>query len=483
MKHLTLLLLFSMMLLPTEARQHEVFTFTAPNGAPLKYDYSVYARAKDEQEWLRLDTYMAKVNAPDHSSKTGHKVSEISYTFFDFNGEVQIKVVTNGKTFATARVRPDSRNITADIINDSTIQFSLSQPENLSVEFDGNISSNLHLFTSRPAAGVAEARREAKRMKRDFVYYKPGLYTEPQITAKSNTTYYLAGGAYFTGTFTIEDAENVSILGRGVTRPADGYEGIHVHRSRNVLIEGVVLNTCPIGGSDGVTLRDIKSISHPQWGDGLNVFASNNVLYDRVFCRNSDDCTTAYATRKGFKGGVRNVHMKNSILWADVAHPIMIGLHGCAEEPDSIVNLTYEDLDILCQSERQTDYQGCLAINCGDNNVVKNVVFDNIRIEQIDRGSLFHVKVCYNDKYGFAPGGNVEDIIFRNISYNGTLPDMSIITGYNNDRKVKNITFEGLKINGKAIHDTMTEKPAWYHTSDYVPCYVGPHVEGVKFLP
>ena len=45
-----------------------------------------------------------------------------------------------------------------------------------------------------------------------------------------------------------------------------------------------------------------------------------------MFCRNSDDCTTAYATRKGFSGSTRNVRMRNSTLWADVAHPIFIGM-------------------------------------------------------------------------------------------------------------------------------------------------------------
>ena len=64
------------------------------------------------------------------------------------------------------------------------------------------------------------------------------------------------------------------------------------------------------------------------WGDGMNVFASNNVLFDGVFCRNSDDCTTVYGTRAGFKGGCRNITMRNSTLWADVAHPIFIGIHG-----------------------------------------------------------------------------------------------------------------------------------------------------------
>ena len=47
---------------------------------------------------------------------------------------------------------------------------------------------------------------------------------------------------------------------------------------------------------------------------------------------------------------------------------------------------------------------------------------------------------------------------------------------------VKNVLFEGLNINGKAIYDTMPDKPAWYKTADFVPAYIGNHVENVKFV-
>ena len=211
------------------------------------------------------------------------------------------------------------------------------------------------------------------------------------------------------------------------------------------------------------------------------MFASSNVLYDRVFCRTSDDCTTAYATRKGFNGSVHNVRMTNSTLWADVAHPIFIGIHGNSEVQDSIVGLVYENIDILCQSEPQVDYQGCMAINCGDNNYVKDVLFDNIRIEQIHQGCLFHVKVGYNQKYCTAPGRGVENVTFRNIRYYGAQPYMSVINGYNEERRVKNVTFEGLKINGRIIYDEMPDKPRWYSTTDFVPAFVGNHVDGVVF--
>lgn len=463
------------------AKLHSVITYAAPEGAPLKDDYDVFIQPRGHKEWTKIDTYMAKVNAPQKDGK--HKISEISYCLFDFTGDVFVKVVSKNRKFQSARIRPDYRGTIADILNDSTVKFLLFQPENVSVEFDGDISNNLLVFTSKPTISKEDAEVEALKNGRTFQYYAPGFYQKDTIRVESNTTIYLAGGAYVTGTLAIEDAENVSILGRGIARPERGYEGCHVYRSKNVFIDGLVLNTCPIGESHNVTLHDVRSISHPQWGDGLNVFGgSSDILFDRVFCRNSDDCTTAYATRKGFKGSVRNVRMTNSTLWADVAHPIFIGLHGNPAVGDSIIGLKYDNLDIICQDESQIDYQGCLAINCGDGNFVKDVLFENIRIEGIRKGSITQVKVGWNQKYCKAAGAGVEGVTFRNVRLYGKQPHLSIITGYDAQHKVKNVIFEGLKINGRAVYDEMPGKPKWHVTSDYVPMFVGSHVENLKFI-
>lgn len=49
--------------------------------------------------------------------------------------------------------------------------------------------------------------------------------------------------------------------------------------------------------------------------------------------------------------------MQNSTLWADVAHPIFIGLHGDAEGQEVMENLNYINIDILDHKEKQIDYQ------------------------------------------------------------------------------------------------------------------------------
>ena len=276
---------FSIKGVKEDTQLHQIFTYPAPKGAPLKQDYEVFVRPRSSKEWTRVDTYMAKVNASIGDNR--HEISEISYCMFDFTGNVLVRVVCKNKKYQSVRIRPDYRGVIARTPNDSTTEFMLFQPENISVEFDGDITNNLLLFTSKPVISKDDAERQAKADKRSFVYYVPGLYEQDTIKVKSNTTVYLDGGSYFTGTFAIEDAHDVSILGRGIARPKNGYEGCHVHRSHNIFIEGLTLNTCPIGGSDEVTLRNVRSISHPSWGDGLNAFASQNVLYDRIFCRNA----------------------------------------------------------------------------------------------------------------------------------------------------------------------------------------------------
>lgn len=230
-----------------------------------------------------------------------------------------------------------------------------------------------------------------------------------------------------------------------------------------------------------MTIRNVKVISSYGWGDGLNVFASNNVLYDGVFCRNSDDCTTVYGTRMGFTGGCKNITMQNSTLWADVAHPIFIGIHGNTKNPEVLENLNYINIDILDHKEKQLDYQGCLAINAGDNNLIRNVRFENIRIEDFRQGQLVNLRIFFNEKYCKAPGRGIENILFKDISYTGENAEVSMIIGYDKERKVKNIRFENLTINGEVIYDDMPNKPKWYKTGDMARIFVGEHTESVTF--
>ena len=212
------------------------------------------------------------------------------------------------------------------------------------------------------------------------------------------------------------------------------------------------------------------------------VFASYIVLFAGVFCCNLDDCTSVYGTGLGFEGGCRNITMQNSTLWADVAHPIFIGIHGNSKEQEILEDLNYVNIDILDHKEKQLNYQGCMAINAGDNNLIRNVRFENIRVEDFRQGQLVNLRIFYNKKYCTAPGRGIENVLFKDISYTGDRAEVSVIEGYNEERKIKDIRFENLRVNGQLITDDMSGKPGWYITGDMCRIYVGPHVENVQFV-
>lgn len=445
----------------------------APQGISLNNDFTVKVRPEGKSKWVLVPTYLVKV---DEVRETKHHVEHASMATFDFSEKVEIEVTYNKGKIDSARVRPLSYDIPFTI-EGNTLQFSLEKPANLSVEVNGDIFHNLHLFANPLDTFKVDKKNP------DLIYFGPGIhrFEGGEFRIPSGKTIYVAGGAVMMGRMLIENVYDVKLLGRGIIDPSVKM-GIRIANSRNVYVEGLMATQCATGGSDSVTIRNVKVISYFGWGDGMNVFSSRNVLFDRVFCRTSDDCTTVYGTRLGFEGPSSNITMQNSTLWADVAHPIFIGIHGNADKPEILENLNYVNIDILDHKEKQLNYQGCLAINAGDENLIRNVRFEDIRIENFRQGQLVNLRIFFNEKYCKAPGRGIENVVFKNVSYTGNRAEISVIEGYDAQRKVRNIRFENLRINGQIISDDMPGKPKWYHTGDMARIYVGPHVDGVSFL-
>lgn len=145
----------------------------------------------------------------------------------------------------------------------------------------------------------------------------------------------------------------------------------------------------------------------------------------------------------------------------------MAGFH----DGDTIENISYKNIDILEHDEDDRNYQGCLTINTGDFNLVRNVRYEDVRIDNFEEGQLFNLRVYENPKYTTGAGRNIENFLFKNISFNGNGANPSIIEGFSEDRKIKNVVFENLRINGKLVLDAET-----------AGINIGKFVAGVKFV-
>lgn len=428
-------------------------------------------------EWEDVSAYAAEViQSNTTTGATARKGTSVAT--FEHDGPVEVEATYLNGGAEGAKIRPVSANITPRT-SGSTATFTLNEPRNVVLQIGNEIFDVLHLLTS-PVDNNVPSEDDP-----DVIYYGPGLHTSSEpLNISSGQTVYIAGGAVVTVPgVNFNNAENASLRGRGVLRSASGSgAAISVARSSDVLVEGIIgFNVLPRSyESRNITFSNIRHFSAVTWGDGIDIFSSQDVLIDGVFLRTSDDSIAVYNHRGEWSGDNRNIVIQNSILWADVAHPINVGTHGNTAVPESTNGLTIRNIDILDHHEAQVNYQGCIAINAGDSNLIENVEIDNVRVEDFRMGQLFNFRVMFNDKYNTSPGRGIRNVTINNVDYKGTNAATSVIHGYDSERSIEFIKFKNLTVNGVAIHDTMS-KPGWYLTSDFVPAFVGPHVRNLTF--
>lgn len=466
----TALLLF-LCFCTTIAQAGKIVTYQAPAEITQNKDFTVKVRTAGGP-WTDLDEYEVLVDAQN--------VQKSSMVSFDFDGNVEVSVTCNREDVKTARIRPLSYNIPFNL-KGNTITFTLANPSDISVEVNGDIFHNLQLFsnpleTDKPFQGDPKT-----------IYFGPGFHQMDTLKMEIGQNLYLAGGAVLKTKVVCNRVHDVKIFGRGIL--LNGYRGVEITFSSNISVHDLIFvnpthYTIFGGQSDHLDINRIRSFSAKGWSDGIDLMSCSDVQVDGVFLRTSDDCIALYGHRWEYYGDCRNVTVRNSTLWADVAHPIMMGTHGNPElgKSEVLENLTFQNIDILNHDEPQLNYQGCMAINVSDENLARNIRFENIRVEDFERGQLFNLRVTYNKKYATAPGRGIENITFKDVTYQGKNANLSILEGYAENRGIKHIVFDNLIING-VTYSSRFKKPGYMKNSDFAKIYEGLFVEDVTFLP
>ena len=460
----------------TSARK--LVTYPRPADMPTNTSFKVRVRTASHGEWRTLDIWRPQLEEINATTGSG-KVLNSSMVYFDFRGSVEIEVtyVKGGTT--KARVRPDALGIKPELLGD-TLRFTLDEPRDVVVQINDEIFDCLHVITNHIDPNPPSPDDP------DVLYFGPGIHTVTGnvLAVPSGKTVYLAGGAVLKAQVFFKNVEKAALTGHGIVTGGPG--GVLCEGSRNIRVKDVIIMNPngyagTFGESENVHVKKARSFSSKGNGDGFDVFSSTGIVFDGCFMRNSDDCFAIYAHRWDYYGDTRDITVQNCTLWADVAHPINVGTHGNTDTPETIENLVFRNLDICDHREPQMNYQGCIALNVGDSNLLRNVTIENVRIEDFRWGQVIYMKVMYNTKYNTSVGRGIEDVYVKNLSYTGTHANPSLFLGYDAEHAIKNVTFENLVLNGLVVADSM-KKPTWYYTTDAIQWYANEHVTNLKFL-
>lgn len=450
-----------------------------PKDADLMEDYIVRVRPAEGGEWQALSTFRVKVDM--------HDVREASMTYFDFTGRVEVEITfPKFYTVYKAVVRPLSLGI-VPAAEPKRVTFCLEKPCNLVVEINQERFRCLHLFAGEIEAGPDKEDENVLVVKGSLdkpcflgddinqkllampegrtLYLEPGVYYIGEIIwhLPSHTNIYLEGGVILRGGLVCDHVKDIRIGGRGMVYQAhferfSSLNGLRLSHCLNITVENLMFinpahYTVAMGDCQNVTVRNIKSFSCEGWSDGIDMMSCRDVLIEDGFLRTSDDCIAVYGSRWDYRGDSYGITVRGVSVWADVAHPLMIGTHGAHEQDGDIIeDILFEDINILEHHEFQSGYLGAMAINAGDKNTVRRVTYRNIHVEPFEHGRLLDIQVKFNPDYNPAPGRRIEDITLESIfCQSGPGEETSVIAGYSPEFYVRNVVVNGLWRDGKRV--------------------------------
>ncbi|KPM45623.1 hypothetical protein AK830_g956 [Neonectria ditissima] len=467
-------------------------TYAAPEGVAVSTKFIVQARSLNQDgppEWMPVAALAVDV-ADVNTTRNEFDKHPISLVSMDVNGPVEIRAQYVGENVEVATVRPLSLGVNTNIDEDNAVWFTLDRPLDVMLEINNDKWKALHVLTNEVESDPPTSDSD------NIWYFGPGInngsayskVTDGNLFVPSDTTVYLAGGAFLTAKLNFINVSNSAVRGHGFLYKGPNGGAILIERSTNIVVEkvtslGATGFSLTTGEAQGVHITGYRSFSSHGNGDGLDFFCSADILVENCFLRNSDDTIAIYGHRWDYYGDTHNITIRNCTLLPDIAHPIQIGTHGNPSKPETLSGIHISNIDILDHHETQMWYQGCISVNAGDENLVEHVDFENIRIEKISKGQLVNLRVMQNAMWTTAPGRGIRNVTFKNIDLNmenSRVVNPSQILGFDATRKVEDVTFENLRIGGECIHDSM-QKPRWFMVSDFVPMFINEHTTNVRF--
>jgi len=460
MKKLFFLLMMCMLVASCKYSKSDVVVYPAPEGEVLNTKFNVSVNGID------VPVYNARICTEDMQGRHAAGIAAQSDLYFDITGfasfdlkKGKAKVTVSVDDYIyTAKILPTSYHIKSTI-KDNTISFEVDKPQHITVEINGDHIRSLHLFVNPEETDIPDPNDP------DVIYFGPGIH---EITSVSvigdNKTVYIAGGAVVRGILSDEErtgrrqasfvlrGKNITFRGRGIFDQGL-VPRMQARQTMSVTVDGFRLEGVILCNSSTwtVSLRDcndvhidnMKLFGHRANSDGIDINSSLDVLVENCFLRTWDDLIVV-KTLRGSNQDAGRIHVRKCVLFNMIAHALSIG----AELTRNVEDVLFEDCDVIGDQGREWT----LRIYHTDKALIKNVRFENIRIEESVRfASLWiNTAVWTTD----AERGHIEDVVFRNITVNNSgypLHKEFEFLGFDADHAINNVLIDNVVINGRKV--------------------------------
>ncbi|MBQ8061093.1 MAG: hypothetical protein IJ205_04020 [Bacteroidales bacterium] len=360
---------------------------------------------------------------------------------FSCEGPLAITIETQDK-IKEYTIQPASARIKA-AVRKNKLTFRIDGPKKLYIRI--NDKPYLALFANPLETEILSAGTPGVR------YFGPGVHDAGQIALEDDMTIYIAGGALVNGQIR-GSGKNVRILGRG------SFGGnLSVSGCENLTVDGIFMRstrgwTNTVTNSRNTVYCNVKVFSHTgTWGlDGINPVSCKGFLIDDCFIRTRDDCIAVKANGNpdNFDLSCRDVTVRGCLLvgW-DHADGMTLGfeLNG-----GTVENIRMTDCDILrARGSGRTGGHAAFSIVCDGPSEVRNITFENIRVESDIEYKNLEIILTEGERYGNGKMGSIKGVLLKNVHWANAGKPFTLVG--HPTRFVEDITFEDCYAGGKKI--------------------------------
>lgn len=422
-----------------------VTTYAGPSGITAAADRQVTADGKP------VFVYETAVNFNrEYSANPVLEKTPVAY--FDFSGSVSVVVTVPGGTVSSAVLRPISCAVMPKI-EGNKISFTLTKPQHLTLELNGDVHRALHLFAdsaeSAPLTGGTGNVR----------YFGPGVHEAGEMNLASGQTIYIAGGAVVYGAIRGGSISGATVRGRGILsgahidRNGGGWKNlVHIHSgSSNVTVNGIILLDSPtwnlnIRNTSAMRIEDVKIIGARPNSDGIDMVGCRDSYINRCFVRAWDDCL---CVKSDNTGNTSNINFSGCTIWTDLAQSMEVGYE---TRSDVMSGITFKDIDVI-----HAFHKPVMSIHAGDRASIENVTWQDIRVEDVKLNSVPEDNLLMDLWIGSsvwsqdAERGKIKGVTFRNISVLGGKAVRSRVQGFDANHRISGLTYDNITVMGKPI--------------------------------